>query len=259
MDGVRFSGWGARHALYYLLEKDLKTRYRQTLLGVSWVILQPLISMTVFYVFFKSVGYLPSASIDYPFFCYASLLLWTLFSKSVLGASYSLVSSGDLISKVYFKRSFIPLAVVLSFLIDFAIGILLLHLWGVFKGHALFPHSPMLLVFTVLMISLLAYGLGMVTSALQVFFKDVGYALQYFVQAVLYLSPVLYSLETTPKEYQKWLLLNPLTVLFETYRTALWGGEFYGGYVLYAVIVVFLVLFLSHLWFHKVEGILADY
>ncbi len=201
--------WEYRELLYFLTWRDIKVRYKQTLLGVAWVIFQPLLSMIIFtFVFGRMVG-VPSDGIPYALFAYAGLLPWTFFSGAVTRSGNSLVGSAHLITKVYFPRLIIPGAAVAAGLIDFAIAFILLAVlmacYSVPLGFGL-----LMLPLLVLLTALLALGIGMWASAMNVKYRDVGHILPFMITLGMFASPIIYPSSIVPAKW-RWLFeLNPL-------------------------------------------------
>jgi lipopolysaccharide transport system permease protein len=217
--------WEYRELFYFLMWRDLKVRYKQTLLGVGWVILQPLLSMVIFAFVFGRVVRVPSDGIPYPLFAYAGLLPWTFFSGAVTRSGNSLVGSAHLITKVYFPRLIIPGSAVAGGLVDFAIAFVLLAVLMVYYGVSVGVGLLMLPVL-VLLTALLAFGIGMWTSALNVKYRDVGNILPFLITLGMFASPIIYPSSIVPPKW-RWLFeLNPLTGIIEGYRSALFGRPF---------------------------------
>jgi len=184
--------WRYRELLYFLMWRDIKVRYKQTVLGVFWAILQPLMTMAVFTIFFGRLANVGSDGLPYPLFCFAGLLPWNFFSQAVGQASASLVGSANLISKVYFPRLIIPISSVLVGVIDFAVGFVfllgLMAYYGVWPSVSTFLLAPLF----VLLAAGAALGVGLWLAALHVKYRDVRYVVPFFVQMWLFVSPVIY-------------------------------------------------------------------
>jgi lipopolysaccharide transport system permease protein len=206
--------WEAREVLYRFGARDVTLRYRQTLLGVVWVILQPLLTALIFAVVFGKVAKLPSGGVPYVVFAFAGLLAWNLFNGIISRASTSLVSNRDLVSKVFFPRMLVPLSTSVSTITDFLVSVVfmavLLIVFGITPGLAIvaFP------VWTVMVI-LLASGCGLVAAALQVRYRDIAYVVPFALQFLLFASPVGYAV---PKHYEVLFSINPLTWLLNEFR-----------------------------------------
>lgn len=216
--------WEYRELLFFLVWRDVKVRYKQTALGVLWVILQPLVSMAIFTVLFGVLLKVPSGDAPYPVFAFAGLLPWNYFSQSLSRASTSLVNSSHLITKIYFPRLVIPLSGVFSSLVDFAISFVVLLILMLLYGVT--PTVRMLLLPALLLLALVtALGFGLWLSALNVKYRDVGYLLPFLIQIWMYLTPVVYGSTLIPERYRFLLSLNPMTGVVEGFRWALLGGE----------------------------------
>ena len=209
--------WEYRELLFFLVWRDVKVRYKQTALGVLWVILQPLVSMAIFTVLFGVLLKVPSGDAPYPVFAFAGLLPWNYFSQSLSRASTSLVNSSHLITKIYFPRLVIPLSGVFSSLVDFAISFAVLLILMLLYGVT--PTARMLLLPVLLLLALVtALGFGLWLSALNVKYRDVGYLLPFLIQIWMYLTPVVYGSTLIPERYRFLLSLNPMTGVVEGFR-----------------------------------------
>jgi|ERR1019366_5131313 lipopolysaccharide transport system permease protein len=209
--------WEAREVLYRFGARDVTLRYRQTALGVVWVILQPLLTALVFVLVFSKVAKLSFGGQPPMVFVFVGLLAWNLFSGIITRAQGSLVSNRDLVSKVFFPRMLVPLAVVYSCLVDFLVStvflIVLLVVYGINPGVAV-----LLAPIWTLMIILLASGVGLVSSALTVRYRDVNYFIPFMLQFLLYASPIAYSIANVPAKYRVVYDLNPLTWLLQEFQ-----------------------------------------
>ena len=217
--------WSFRELLYSLVARDIKVRYRQTLVGVGWAVLQPLLTMVVLTVVFGSAARMPSDGVPYPLFAYAGLLAWTFFANAVFTSSNSLAGNGPLISKVYFPRLIIPIAAVAARLVDFAIAfVLLLGLMAWYRAG--FTPQLWAVPFLVLLSVMLALACGLWLSALNVKYRDVNVALPHVLQFVMFATPVFYSSSMLPARWRWMATLNPLAVLIDGYRAAFFGAPF---------------------------------
>jgi lipopolysaccharide transport system permease protein len=212
--------WRHRDLFYLLALRDIKVRYKQTVLGAAWAILQPFLTMVVFTFFFGRLAKVPSDGVPYPVFVYAGLVPWTFFANSVSAAATSLVENATLVTKVYFPRAIIPAAAVAAGLIDFIIAAFLLfaimayfRLWLTWQAILMIP--------LLLLTTLFSIGLGLWLSALNVKYRDVRYALPFFIQLLMYISPVIYPVSFVPRRWHWLMLLNPLTSIIEGYHAAL--------------------------------------
>jgi lipopolysaccharide transport system permease protein len=249
--------WVYRELLFFLIWRDIKIRYKQTLLGSSWAIIQPLFAMLLFTLIFGKLARMPSDGIPYPLFAYAGLLLWTFFANSLTNSGNSLVGSSSLITKVYFPRVIIPGAAVLAGLLDLVIASLLLIPLLIYYRVALTWNLLLLPVF-VLVATLLALGVGMWLAALNVKYRDVRYALPFLVQLWLFASPVIYPLSLVPQRWRWVAALNPMTGIIEGFRTSLLGGKFDAFTSLTSAAMAVVILIVSFIAFQRVEDSFAD-
>jgi lipopolysaccharide transport system permease protein len=214
--------WAYRELLYFLTWRDVKVRYKQTLLGAAWAILQPLLTMLIFTLLFGQLAGIPSDGIPYPIFAYAGLLPWTFFSNAVTNSGNSLVGSSNLITKVYFPRMIIPSAAVAAGLVDFGIAFLLLVVLMVYY-HIRVSWIVLMLLPLTLLITLLALGVGMWLSALNVRYRDIRYALPFLIQLWMFTSPIIYPVSLLPAKWRWLLALNPLTGIIAGFRASIFG------------------------------------
>ncbi len=254
--------WQYRELLYFLVWRDIKVRYKQTALGVAWVILQPLVSMVIFSVLFGSLLKVPSGDVPYPIFAYAALLPWNYFAGSLTRSATSVVNSANLITKVYFPRLVIPIAGVLSGLVDFAIAFVVLIGMMIFYGVAATPAVVWLPAFFLLAMAT-ALGFGLWLSALNVRFRDVNYLTPYLVQVWMYVTPVIYGTGLIPERFQWLLALNPMTGVVEGFRWALLGSQLAeaappGALFPISVGIALLVLISGAVFFRSTERGFAD-
>ncbi len=246
-----------RDLLYFLTRRDLSVRYKQTVLGVLWAILQPLLTMIVFSVFLGNLAAVPSDGVPYPVFAYLGLLPWTYFSSTVTRAAMSLVSHANLLGKVYFPRVLIPLSAALSALVDFAIAAVILV--GIMFYFDMFPApGSILLLPLVLLTALLALGVGMWLAALNVRYRDVQHATPFLMQIWMFATPVVYPNSLVPESYRAWFHLNPMAGIIAAYRGAVLGTpiDWQGLSISGAVTLAFLVL---GIWqFRRMDRFFAD-
>lgn len=249
--------WHYRDLFYILAMRDVKVRYKQTALGAAWAVLQPLLTMVIFTVLFGRLAGMPSDGFPYPIFAFAGLLPWTFFSNALTSSGNSLVGNSNLITKVYFPRMIIPAASVASGLIDFLVAfgflIVLLFYYGV--GLTLnFLVLPVLIILT----SLLALGLGMWMSALNVKYRDIRYALPFLVQLGLFATPIIYPASRVPDKWRLLLWLNPLAGQIEAYRSAFLGKPFEWTGLAISAVLTFAILIYSAYAFRRMERSFAD-
>lgn len=249
--------WNYRDLLYILTMRDIKVRYKQTVLGVAWAILQPLFTMIVFTIFFGRLAGVPSDGVPYPIFAFAGLLPWTFFSNAVNTSGNSLVGSANLITKVYFPRMVIPIASVAAGLLDLGISFGLLILMMFYYGVGLSMNLLMLPVITVLM-SLLAIGVGMWMSALNVKYRDIRFLLPFLIQLGMFASAVIYPSSIIPEKYRWLMLLNPIAGFIEAFRAACFGHSFNWLHLGIATLMTFAMAFFAAYNFRKMERSFAD-
>jgi lipopolysaccharide transport system permease protein len=250
--------WEYRELLYFLVWRDIKVRYKQTILGFAWAIVQPMSLMLVLSFFFGRLAQVPSDGLPYPVFVFSALLPWQLFAYALNQSSNSLVANDRLISKVYFPRLVIPLAAVLSGLIDFLIAftilLLLMFLYGITPTMALW-FAPGFVLFAVTT----ALAVGLWLSALNVKYRDVRYTIPLITQLWLFISPVAYPSSLVPESWRWLYALNPLVGVIEGFRWALFGRTQGLGIETALSFAIVLVLFVSGLYyFRRMERTFAD-
>ncbi len=250
--------WEYRELAYFLVWRDITVRYKQTVIGVAWAVLQPLAMMLVFTLFFGTLAKMPSEGIPYPLFAYSGLLAWQMFSRSLSESANSLVTEQRLITRVYFPRLLVPLSTVLSALIDFAVASVLLV--GLMALYHVAPTAQMVWIpcFVVLMM-VTGLGVGFWLSALNLEFRDVRYVLPFLSQFWLFLTPVVYPSSLVPSRWQLLYGLNPMVGVIEGFRWALFGIGAGPSPMLAVSIVIALLLFVSGmLFFRSRERTFAD-
>jgi lipopolysaccharide transport system permease protein len=251
--------WAYRELLYFLIWRDIKVRYKQTLIGAAWAIIQPLMTMIVFSLFFGQLAGIPSEGVPYPIFSYAALVPWTFFANGLTNVSNSLVSSGNLIKKVYFPRLVIPLASVLSGLVDFALAFAVLLLMMLLYG--ILPTAAMVtLPLFILSALITSLAVGMWLSALNVQFRDVRYVLPFLIQFWLFATPIAYPSSLIENELVRVLYgINPMAGVVEGFRWALLGNPMPPVPMLLASALTALVALISGLfYFRRMEKFFAD-
>jgi lipopolysaccharide transport system permease protein len=250
--------WRYRELLFFLVWRDIKVRYKQTLLGASWAVLQPFLTMVVFSVFFGRLAGLPSDGLPYPLFTYAALLPWQLFAYALTESSNSLVRDQRLIVKVYFPRLAVPFSAALSGLVDFAIAFLVLLGMMFYYGTPLTVRILSLPLFILLaLVSALALGLWL--AALNVQYRDVRYVIPFIVQLGFFLTPIAYSSSLVPAAFQPLYALNPMVGVVAGFRWALLGAEAPAAGTVLISMLVALVLFVGGLfYFRRMEDSFAD-
>lgn len=249
--------WAYRELLYFLTWRDVKVRYKQTALGAAWAVIQPLAMMMIFTLFFGRLANMPSDGIPYPIFAYAGLLPWMFFSNSVTNSGNSLVASSNLITKVYFPRMVIPTAAVGAGLVDFVIAAIILALLMVFYSVGV-TWTILMLPPLVLLTAMLALGVGMWLSALNVKYRDIRYALPFLIQFGMFVSPVIYPTSIVPEQYKWLLILNPLTGIINGYRDALFSRGFDWTALGVSLLITVALLAYATYAFRRMERTFAD-
>lgn len=250
--------WKYRELLYFLIWRDVKVRYKQTLLGVGWVILQPFLTMVVFSILFGQLAKLPSDGIPYPIFTFAAIIPWQLFTYCITQTGNSLVSNQQLITKVYFPRLVIPLAAVLSGLLDFVISFFVLFVMMIYYGIPITLNIFTLPFFLILLL-VAAFAIGLLLSALNVEYRDVRYIIPFLTQIWFFLTPVAYSSSLVPKQWNSLYWLNPMVGVIEGFRWAILGKGNWDGLFLFisSLVVIGLTVFGLY-YFRKMEKTFAD-
>jgi lipopolysaccharide transport system permease protein len=244
--------------LYFFVWRDLKVRYKQTAIGVAWVVIQPFMAMLIFTLFFGRLARIPSEGLPYPLFYYSSLLPWTYFAGALTNATNTIVEHRQMVTKVYFPRVLLPFSAVVSGLVDLAIGFILLA--GMVVYYRFVPTlATLLLPFFVLLAVATALGVGLWLSALNALYRDVRYVIPFLVQSWLFASPVAYPTALVPERWQ-WLYgLNPMAGVVEGFRWALTGhGQPPGALLLASAAGVSLFFVGGLIYFQKMEGTIAD-
>jgi len=251
--------WEYRDLLYFLVWRDVKVRYKQTVLGAAWAILQPVLATIVFSIFFGRLAKLPSDGIPYPVFAYVAVVPWQLFAFCLGESASSLVSNQNLIQKVYFPRLVIPLATVLTGLVDFCVAfivlLVLLFCYGIVPPLASLLFLPVLLIFAITA----ALSVGIWLSALNVQFRDVRYTLPFLTQIWMFATPVVYSSSLVPDKWRPLYGLNPMTGVVEGFRWALLGhAKGAVPHVWVSAGMVVLLLAGGLFYFRRMESTFAD-
>jgi lipopolysaccharide transport system permease protein len=249
--------WHYRDLLYFLTWREISLRYKQTVLGFAWAIIQPLLTMIVFTVFLGRLAKVPSDGVPYPVFSYLGLLPWTYFANAVTRSGTSLVSNANLLSKVYFPRLLIPLSGTLSALVDFAVAFVILLFLMVMYSVPLTASLFFVVPLTVLT-SLAATGVGMWLSALNVQYRDVQHAVPFLIQLWMYATPVVYPSSIVPDRWRLLFALNPLAGLIEAYRSAALGRPMQWSTLAVSTTVIIVVFVIGAWQFRRMERQFAD-
>jgi lipopolysaccharide transport system permease protein len=249
--------WSYRELLYFLVWRDIKVRYKQTLLGVTWAIIQPLTMMLIFTFFFSKLARIPTEGVPSAAFYYTGLSLWTFFAGAVSYAANSLIGNTNLITKVYFPRLIIPSAAVGAGLIDLAISSVLLIALLIYYGFFITWELVLLLPISIL-VTTLALGVGILFSALNTKYRDVRYALPFLLQVWMFISPIIYPSSLVPEGWRWALALNPLTGIIEAYRAALFGRPLNEWMLVYSIVSTLLILLVAAYTFRRMEKSFAE-
>jgi lipopolysaccharide transport system permease protein len=250
--------WQYRELLYFFIWRDVKVRYKQTAIGVLWVVLQPVLNMLVFTLFFGRLAKLPSDGLPYPVFYFAALVPWTYFSYALQMTTNVVVDNQRLITKVYFPRLILPISTALSGLVDFAIGFVVLAIFTVAYG--IRPTFAALWLPVLLLLALFtALGVGLWLSALNALYRDVKYVIPFLIQFWMFASPVAYPSSLVPPRW-RWLYgLNPMAGVIDGFRWAITGRGHYPGLLLLASSTVVALIVLGGLFFfNRMESSIAD-
>ena len=250
--------WKYRELFYFLTKRDIKVRYKQTVLGGLWAIIQPVFTMIVFTLFFGRLAKIPSDGIPYPIFVYAGLLPWTYFANALSASGNSLVGSANLITKVYFPRLIVPASASLAGLLDFFIAMLVMGAMMIY--YQFLPgFSILLFPFLVGLTFLCAVGVGLWLSALNVHYRDIRYVIPFLIQIWMFVSPVIYPVSMVSEKYQWLLALNPMTGVIQAYRASLLGHQPIEWLLLGISTAIIIIIFMSGLYyFRRMEKVFAD-
>lgn len=247
-----------RDLFYFLVNRDIKVKYKQTVLGGLWAVIQPFFMMVIFSLFFGKLAKIPSDGIPYPIFNYAAMVPWVYFSTAITASGNSLITNTNLISKVYFPRLIIPVTPVIGGLLDFVIAFIVLI--GMMLWYGIYP-TLMILVFPFLVILMMmsACGIGMILSALNAKYRDIGYTIPFIVQFWMFLSPIVYPSSMVPEKYQILYGLNPMAGVIEGFRSILLGSIPFPTAMVTLSAVVSTILFIAGIfYFRQTERFFAD-
>ena len=249
--------WEFRELLYFLIWRDVKVRYKQTILGAAWAILQPFFTMVVFSLFFGRLAKVPSDGLPYPVFSFAALVPWGFFSNGLTTAANSLVGNANLIKKVYFPRLVVPISAVSSGAVDLGLSFVLL--LGMMAYFHVWPTvNVVLLPLFFLLAAVASLGVGLWLSAMNVRFRDVRHTVGFLVQAWLFATPIAYPSSLLPEPWRAVYGLNPMAGVVEGFRWALLGTPAPGAIVWVSALAALLVLITGAFYFRRMERIFAD-
>ena len=243
---------------FFIVWRDVKVRYAQSILGVGWALIQPIFSMIIFTIIFGNLAKIPSDGIPYAIFSYVALVPWTYFSNAMVDSSNSLSVNSEMLTKIYFPRMILPLAATLSKLIDFIIAMSLVVVLMIWYRVVPTWHIFMLPYFLLLLI-ITAGGLGMWLTALSIQYRDIRYGLNFFVQLIMYGSPIVYPLSIIPEKFRLLYALNPLASIIEGFRSALLGKTAMPWDVIAVGSISAIILFITGaFYFRRMERVFAD-
>lgn len=249
--------WAYRELITSFTQRDIKLRYKQTGLGIVWAILQPLLTMLIFTIFFGSLAKIPSEGIPYPLFVLSALLPWTLFAEGLTRSTTSMVLNANIMTKVYFPRLIMPLSSVISPLVDFGISFIILIIMMVYYGFV--PSLNLVfLPFFLLLALATSLGVGLWLSALNVKYRDFQYTVPFLIQIWMFASPVVYASSLVPSPLRIWYGLNPMAGVIEGFRWALLGSGAPSAMILVSVGMVILLLVSGMFYFRRMEQYYAD-
>jgi lipopolysaccharide transport system permease protein len=250
--------WRYRELLFFLVWRDVKVRYKQTVLGMAWAIIQPLMATVLFAFFFGRIAKLPSDGIPYPLFAYAGLLPWTFFANAIMAGSNSLIGSTHLITKVYFPRLLLPLASVATVLFDFFVALLMLGPLLFWKGIAPSPAVIVWLPLIMIVAVLLAVGLSIWLGALVARFRDLRHVVPFAVQIWMFATPIVYPLSFVPPKWRALVSLNPMTGIVESFRAAVFGRAVAVVPLAIAFGISLALIVTGSIYFRRLERMVAD-
>ena len=250
--------WEYRELLFFFVWRDIKVRYKQTVLGALWAIIQPFFTMVVFSLFFGRLAKIPSDDLPYPIFSYAALVPWTFFANALTQASNSLVVSANMIKKIYFPRLTLPIATVLAGIVDFVLAFIVL--LGMMLYYRLVPTANIIWVPLFLLLALItSLGMSLWLSAMNVQFRDVHYTIPFLTQAWLFVTPIAYPSSMLPEPWRTLYGINPMAGVVEGFRWALLGTDTAPGPMMIVSTVVALTIFITGaFYFQRMEQSFAD-
>lgn len=250
--------WLYRELLYFFVWRDLKIRYKQTILGASWAIIQPLFTMVIFSLFFGRLAQVPSDGIPYPIFSYAALVPWTFFANGIIQASNTLVNNSNMVKKIYFPRLLMPVSAVMAGIVDFVLAfIVLLMMMAYFR---IYPTTNIIWLPLFLFLALItSLGTGFWLSAMNAQFRDIRYIAPFLIQAWMFLTPIAYPSSLIPEPWRVIYGINPMAGVVEGFRWALLGTDTMPGLMtVISGIVAIIILVSGAYYFRRMENTFAD-
>ncbi len=249
--------WAYRELVASFTLRDIKLRYKQTGLGIAWAVLQPLLTMAIFTIYFGGLAHIPSDGVPYPLFVLAALLPWTLFAEGLTRSTTTMVTNANIMTKVYFPRLVMPLSSIISPLVDFAVSFIILLVMMVYYGYAPTLNIVFLPLFLLLALAT-SFGVGLWLSALNVKYRDFQYTVPFLIQIWMFASPVVYASSLVPESLRVWYGLNPMAGVIEGFRWALLGTGTPSAMVLVSVGMVVVLLVSGMFYFRRMEQYYAD-
>ena len=249
--------WERRELLYFFVWRDIKVRYKQTVFGTAWAVIQPIALMAIFSISIGQIKGIGDTDVPYPLFVLSGLIPWTLFSNGLVGAAFSLVASESIVTKVWFPRLLLPVASVAANLLDFAVSLVLLEVIALFAGVR--PTAVILALPVVTLLALVsALGLGTFLAALNVRYRDVRYVIPFLVQLMMFTSPVLYTHSLIPGPLQGLYALSPIVGTIEGFRWAILGGARPDAAMLLSTVSALVLLAIGVVYFARTERSFSD-
>jgi len=249
--------WAYRELITAFTMRDVKLRYKQTGLGIAWAVLQPLLTMVIFTIFFGGLAKIPSDGVPYPLFVLSALLPWTLFAEGLTRSTTTMVTNSNIMTKVYFPRLIMPLSSVISPLVDFAVSFIILLAMMVYYGFEPTLNIVFLPLFLLLALAT-SLGVGLWLSALNVKYRDFQYTVPFLIQIWMFASPVVYASSLVPESLRVWYGLNPMAGVIEGFRWAILGSGAPSAMVLVSVGMVLVILVSGMFYFRRMEQYYAD-
>ena len=249
--------WAYRELVTSFTLRDIKLRYKQTGLGIAWAVLQPLLTMLIFTIFFGGLAKIPSDGVPYPLFVLAALLPWTLFAEGLTRSTTSMVLNANIMTKVYFPRMVMPLSSIISPLVDFAVSFIILIIMMIYYGFTPTLNIVFLPLFLLLALAT-SLGVGLWLSALNVKYRDFQYTVPFLIQIWMFASPVVYASSLVPASLRVWYGLNPMAGVIEGFRWALLGSGAPSAMILVSVGMVIVLLVSGMFYFRRMEQFYAD-
>lgn len=251
--------WHYRELFYIFAWRDIKIRYRQTLIGIIYVVLQPIASMLIFTVFFGNLAKIPSGSLPYSVFVLTGLVFWNFFSGALTRISNSMLDNVDIITKVYFPKIILPLAAIVTFFIDFLVNLVILLILAAFLGNIPNIRIVYILPLMVLLMSITVAGIGLLLASINVKYRDIKNILPFVIQIMLFLTPIIYPLTIMRGSNRLIMALNPMTTVVEVMRTSFTRDMNINPFVIcISIISAFSILFIGLWYFRKTEKFFAD-